>query len=99
MYADQELPQRSAESVSADAEDLRNEAGKANFLRNGEQERQREIPVSKSPVSISEEEEAKIRASNDVTLIWCIRCDTNLIFVHGSLYCPNCKYKVGCCEG
>ena len=29
----------------------------------------------------------------------CWRCRTPMAFVHGTWQCPNCKLKLGCCEG
>ncbi len=29
----------------------------------------------------------------------CWRCPTPMAFVHGTWQCPNCKFKLGCCEG
>jgi hypothetical protein len=29
----------------------------------------------------------------------CWRCPTPMAFVHGTWMCPNCKFKLGCCEG
>jgi hypothetical protein len=29
----------------------------------------------------------------------CWRCPTPMAFVHGTWQCPNCRFKLGCCEG
>jgi len=29
----------------------------------------------------------------------CWRCPTPMAWVHGTWVCPNCKFKLGCCEG
>jgi hypothetical protein len=34
---------------------------------------------------------------SEVELCW--RCPTPMAYVHGTWQCPNCKFKLGCCEG
>jgi hypothetical protein len=29
----------------------------------------------------------------------CWRCPTAMAYVHGTWQCPNCRFKLGCCEG
>jgi hypothetical protein len=29
----------------------------------------------------------------------CWRCPTPMAWVHGTWQCPNCRFKLGCCEG
>lgn len=46
-----------------------------------------------------EEEKVDPKFKPDATdgVVWCARCDSEMIFVHSSMYCPNCKMKMGCC--
>jgi uncharacterized Zn finger protein (UPF0148 family) len=29
----------------------------------------------------------------------CWRCPTPMVWRHGTWQCPNCRFKLGCCEG
>lgn len=97
MDAYSKLPEGSAESVSSDGENLRIEEGSSSFLRNGEFQGEGEDNRREGTFRLSEEKERKITEASEVSLVWCVRCDTNLIWVHSSYYCPNCKMKFGCC--
>jgi transposase-like protein len=79
-------------------EDLRREARKYNLLEIRDEAREGKDQSSQGAERVQEEkEEMKFRLDATDGVVWCPRCDSEMIVIHSSYYCQNCKYKAGCC--
>jgi hypothetical protein len=92
--------QEREESLQALQEDLWESERKDNLLEIRDEERKGQDTSSERTVSIQEKTEEidlKFQPNAEDGVVWCPRCDSEMMIVHSSYYCSNCKYKAGCC--